>query len=193
MLSLAELPASPLAFLLEAHTTRTPSLLLVAGASGAGKTAWCGAIEAYAREQHWIVAGLLSPRVMDNGYKVAIDLQDLHSGERRRLATRTQSIIEGTELMPPGGIMAGAWSFDPRTIQWGNDVLSAVTNPDLLIIDELGPLEFRRQQGLQGALKLLDAWRGNLVCVAIRPSLVGAARMRWPWSRLLVVGEDEHD
>lgn len=193
MHSLPKLPtpssAPPLAFLLDAHRSRTPTLLLVTGPSGSGKTSWCKNVVDFARDHHWSVAGLMSPAVMVDGQKVGIDLHDLRSNQRRRLATRTKSIVDGHETMPTGGVMTGAWSFDPRTLGWGNDILANLTCPDLLIIDELGPLEFRQRQGLQAAMRLIDAWRCNLTCVAIRPLLIGAARMRWPWSHILVVGE----
>lgn len=182
---------SHLAFLLEAHATRTPSLLLLTGPSGGGKTTWCRALQQFAGEHDVSVAGLLSPAVMDGGQKIAIDLEDLGSGERRRLATRTQLILDGAEEMPPGGVMTGDWSFDPETIRWGNSALASLACPDLLIIDELGPLEFRQKQGLQAGLKLIDSWRCSLICATIRPALMGAARMRWPWSQILVVGEEE--
>jgi nucleoside-triphosphatase len=165
-------------------------LLLVTGPSGTGKTTWCQSVVSFAREEGWSIAGLMSPPVMVDGRKAGIDLYDLQSDRRRRLATRTDSILAGREAMPPGGVTVGDWSFDPRTLRWGNDILANIANPDLLIVDELGPLEFRQQQGLQAAMRLIDAWRCNLICVAIRPSLIGAARMRWPWSHILVVGED---
>lgn len=199
MKSLAEGQASPLAFLIEAHLSRTPTLLLVTGPRGAGKTTWCHNLVTFAREHNWSVAGLLSPAVMAGDRKMGIDLHDLKGDQHRRLATRTQSILVGDDAIPPGGVTNGQWSFDPHTICWGNQLLSTIARPDLLIIDELGPLEFRQGQGLQAGLKLIDAWRSNLICVTIRPSLIGVARMRWPWSHILVVEEsplteeDSHD
>lgn len=184
------LPAlTPLAFLLDVHANRTPSLLLLTGASGAGKTTWCQALSAFARRQGWAVAGLISPPVIENGCKTAIDLQDLQSGQRRRLATHTEKRHQS-----PTTVATGNWSFDPHTIRWGNRILAdpqfkipitkSASLPDLLIIDELGPLEFRQGQGLQAAFSLIDVWRCSLICVTIRPSLIGAARMRWPWSHI---------
>jgi nucleoside-triphosphatase THEP1 len=183
------MPASPLAFLLEAYQTHAPSLFLVTGPSGAGKTRWCRAVIDAAEAQQWAIAGLLSPAVLDGGKKVGIDLLDVRGGERRPLATRLAQRDGDGEM----GIVTGRWSFNATTIAWGNQVLRAITARDLLIVDELGPLELRQQQGFQVALSLLDAWRYRLACVTIRPSLVGAARMRWPWSRLVVVGENDDD
>lgn len=179
------------AVFLENHADRTPSLLLVTGPSGAGKTVWCRALQTEAVAHGLSVAGLLSPPVMAGGHKIGIDLEDLGSGERRRLATRTQVLLDGNEPLPPGGVTTGDWSFDAEVVRWGNDVLATVRCPDVLIIDELGPLEFRQGKGLQAAMRLIDSWRCNLICVTIRPGLIGAARMRWPWSQILVVGDPQ--
>src|SRR5690606_13436147 len=81
-------PSPSPAFLLEAYQQREPSLLLIAGPSGTGKTSWCAAATRLARAHALPVSGLLSPAVMDGLHKRAIDLLDLNTGERRRLAQR---------------------------------------------------------------------------------------------------------
>lgn len=187
-------PASPLAFLSEAYNTRAPSLFLITGPSGSGKTTWCQTVESLARQQDWTLSGLLSPSIMKGGQKVGIHLLDLRSGERRRLAWRRGTAPEDRdEAVGSHGITTGDWDFDAQVLAWGNRVLSRTTQREFVLIDELGPLEFRQRQGLQAGLKLLDEWRYRLACVTVRPSLVGAARMRWPWSRLVILDEDQHD
>lgn len=191
MISLKDMPASPLAFLLEAYNTRAPSLFLVTGSSGSGKTYWCQQVVQYARRHEWTVAGLLAPPVMEGANKIGIDLEDLSSDERRRLAMRL-SADNGQEEATTG-VTTGCWKFDHNVITWGNAVLRNITSPDLLVVDELGPLEFRQRQGLQSAFPLIDGWRYRLACITARPSLVGAVRMRWPWSQVVVLGDEDHD
>ena len=180
------MPASPLACLLEAYQAKAPSLFLLMGPSGSGKTSWCQAAARLAGGRRWSVAGLLSPAVMVDGRKARIDLLDLGSGERRRLATH-QEVLAGDETAA-GGVITGNWHFDPQTLAWGNSMLAGIGRCDLLIIDELGPLEFRQRQGLQAGLALLDA-RQHLACVTIRPSLADAAQRRWPWGQLITLTE----
>lgn len=179
-------PAPPLAFLSEAYNTRAPSLFIVTGPSGSGKTKWCQSAVDYARQRHWPVAGLLAPPVMESGQKIGIDLLDLSSGQGRRLATLKGAALNNDDFLR-GDVSTGDWNFSPETLAWGNSILKKTTRADFVIVDELGPLEFRQRQGLQAGLELLDAWRYRLACVTIRPTLVGAARMRWPWARLVIL------
>jgi nucleoside-triphosphatase THEP1 len=132
---------------------------------------------------------------MNGRYKVAIELLDLSTGERRCLAQRTglpaaQAQL-GEDRVP--GIVTGSWRFDPATIAWGNSVLERTKVTELVIIDEIGPLEFEQGKGLQAALRLLDASRYRLACVTLRPSLVVTARRRWPWSQVVIVKDDSND
>jgi nucleoside-triphosphatase len=152
----------------------TPRICIVTGGRGAGKSAWCGALAREARARGLQVAGLWSPAALTEGEKTGIDLVDLAADETRRLAVlRTDDAA---------AVATGKWAFDPDVIAWGNAALAAVGAPDLLIVDELGPLEFERGQGLTQGLRLIDARSYRLACVVIRPELLAAAVERWPGS-----------
>ncbi|GAB4476187.1 MAG: NTPase [Anaerolineae bacterium] len=151
------------------HTT----LILVTGLSGSGKTTWCARLAEEATARGLRVAGLLCPAVFTAEGKAAIDVVDLITGERRRLAD-----LRGVETHLP---TVGEWQFYPEVIAWANHALRDLPNPDLLIIDELGPLEFKHHDGFLTALSLLDARHHRAACVVVRHSLLSQARARWPW------------
>ncbi|NLF64558.1 MAG: hypothetical protein GX579_08130 [Chloroflexi bacterium] len=182
-------PASMLAFLLEAHNLQAPSLFLVTGSSGAGKTSWCAAVVRLARAHSLPIGGLLSPAIMSGSDKIAIDLLDLSSGERRQLAQRLTLPARLSTHDP----VTGHWRFDLATIAWGNRVLGKIAMDGLVIIDEMGPLEFEQQQGLQGGLHLVDTGRYRVACVTVRPALLHAARTRWPHAQVVAVGDESDD
>lgn len=148
------------------------SLALLTGGRGAGKTRWCEAFARAGREVGLAVSGLVSPAVLARGEKTGIDLLDVASGQRRRLAERARADLPGTEGL--------GWRFDPETLALGNALLARIATCDLLLVDELGPLEFGRGSGLTAAFALLDASRYRLAVVVLRPALVAAARARWP-------------
>ncbi len=154
-----------------------PHLFLITGLSGAGKTTWCGEVVQRARARGLRVAGLWSPAVLADGRKIGIDMVDLHTLERRRLAN-----LRGKEATAVSTIQ---WAFDEAVIAWGNAVLAHLPESDLLVIDELGPLEFMRGEGLLAGLQVIDNGRYRVACVVIRPSLLPEAQARWPHAHII--------
>lgn len=155
-------------------------LILITGNSGAGKTAWCRALIERALAVGITPSGLLSPAVFESGEKIAIDLIDLPQNTRMRLAIRP-------DHQPAGFHFKGSlnWMFNDQALAWGNEILQRLDKTDLLILDELGPLELLENDGLTKALKLVDDRQYCLACVVVRPSLLATALERWPWGEVL--------
>ncbi|MCE1254946.1 MAG: hypothetical protein LWX83_15540, partial [Anaerolineae bacterium] len=65
------------------------------------------------------------------------------------------------------------WNFETDALVWQNQCLSRAYPTDLLVIDELGPLEFERGLGLQSAFQLLKAGLYQMALVIVRPEYVG--------------------
>jgi nucleoside-triphosphatase len=164
--NLRNLTDSLLASLLfEKHSDR---LLLLTGPSGSGKTTLCSQLVSSAREAGLLVGGILCPAVFEDGKKVAIDQLDISSGERQRLGVRSY-----------GENTVGCWQLDERVIARGNQVIASLRDEDLIIIDELGPLELEEGYGYEQALPLLDEGRYHRAVVVVRPALLPLARVRW--------------
>ena len=158
---------------------------LISGGRGAGKTTLCAAVIGRAQAAGWDVAGLLSPAVVTGGRKTAIAALDLRRGERRLLA-RARAAAAG-EQDGESPIRTRAWSFDPAVLAWGDRVLQAAVPCDLLVVDELGTLEFERGQGWLSGLAALDSGRYRQALAVIRPELLAAAQARWPAAQLVAV------
>jgi nucleoside-triphosphatase len=171
-------PASALARIADA-SLYAPQLIIVTGESGTGKTTRCARLIEDARQRGLTVNGLLSPAVLVDGQKIGIDLVDLASGEQRRLATLRDQIDPAA--------LTRRWRFDDSVVEWGNRVLYALTPANVLVIDELGPLEFVGEGGFQAGLAILDMSRFDLACVVVRPSLIPDACLRWPSAHVMCV------
>jgi iron complex transport system ATP-binding protein len=158
-------------------------IFLVTGLSGAGKTTWCAQLAHLAEELALSVRGLLSPGVYQNGQKIAIQARAIESQEERQLATLGD--MQSGELSTP------RWRFKSETVSWANEILQNIDSSDLLIIDELGPLELLRGEGLTAGVRLVDKGHYKAACVVVRSSLVPKALQRWPDARVVsgVVGE----
>jgi len=166
---------------------QTNSLVLVTGKRGAGKTSWCLELSRLARLWRLQPVGLLSPPVFQDGRKVSIDLLNIATGERRRLAERRN----GDRADERPAMQTANWHFDIEVLSWGNRILEQIHDSELLILDELGPLELLDEKGLMAGTKAVDARRYRLGCIVVRPSLLQAACERWSWGEVMYLGERE--
>jgi nucleoside-triphosphatase len=159
----------------------TSMLTLVSGPSGSGKSAWCSQLAEKSRADGLSVGGLLSIPVFIGERKVGIDFQDLVSGQRRRLANPRTETSEGP--------MTSGWCFNQQTLRWGNRILRTLPDCDIIIIDELGPLEFILGDGLQEGIRIIDSRKLPEMYVVVRSELIPQATKRWPWAQVINVGE----
>lgn len=139
------------------------TLVLLIGAPGAGKTAACTQLVDQAEQRGWTCAGILSPAHFSGGLKSGIDVLELRTGARRRLAETTA---------PVRGPAAGRYRFHAAALAWGAQRLAEIASCDLLIVDEIGPLELERGEGWTNAIGILRAGHYSLAVATIRPALV---------------------
>jgi nucleoside-triphosphatase len=170
-------------FFQESHFVNDTTLLIVTGDRGAGKTGFCTRLIELARSAGWQIAGVLSLAVFEHGEKIGIDVIDLRTNERRRLADRFNPAHYGPHTP--------RWSFHAEAVAWGNAVLNAASPCDLLVVDELGPLEFERGEGWQAGLAAIAARNYRWGVVVIRPELLGVALQRWPPARVIEISDTE--
>lgn len=83
--------------------------------------------------------------------------------------------------------MTERWVFNEDVLTWGNQVLADTDGCDLLLVDELGPLEFNRGQGWQNGLQAIDKGEYKIAVVVIRPALVETAVKRWPHAHVMEI------
>lgn len=150
-------------------------LIIVTGDRGCGKTRLCQRLAAAARAAGWDVAGVLSPAHVIGGRKVAFDGVDLRRGERRQLAQRADEDAP-FEL---------GWKFDAAAMAWANEALRTAVPCDLLLVDELGPLEFEQGKGWTAGLTAIASGGYRHAVVVVRPELVKMALAAWPQAQLI--------
>jgi nucleoside-triphosphatase THEP1 len=125
------------------------------------------------------IVGVITPAVFEGGTKTAIDtwlLPKKSEDDTFRFANKNKE--EGPH-----------WKFLPEAIDAINMHLAKLAkkveqnpklqNSQMLIIDELGFLEFERDEGLIEAMRILDEGVFNEALIVIRPSLVKTAKARW--------------
>jgi nucleoside-triphosphatase THEP1 len=144
-------------------------IVLLTGERETGKTHLCQRVVEEARLRGYACAGVLSRALFEGGEKVGINLVDVASSEERPLATADQV---------PDRVRWGRYRFIPSTLAWGAELLCGATPCDLLVVDELGPLELERGQGLVKALDVLVEGGFGVALLVIRPALVDEVRRR---------------
>ena len=165
--------------------TGSRAMLLIAS-SGLGKTTACRRAVEQAQARGLRASGVLSLPVYQDGVKTAIALRDI-AGEQERILARAHHDGEGPRV--------GVWTFDPASVVWGQQVLASLPPCDLLVIDEIGPLELEMGQGLTNALDALRRADYRLALVTLRPALAGevAARLGGLQVSTLTLDEQTRD
>ncbi len=160
-----------------------PRLWMLTGARGAGKTTFCRSLAAHARLRGWDVAGLLSPATFEGEGKTGILAEDVRTGETHTLASAYPR--------PAFDLQFGKWHFDRSTLAWGNQVIESSIPCNLLIVDELGPLELTHQGGWQAALDVLSGVGYQVAMVVIRPELQVLARRFLSFSETITINRTQ--
>lgn len=128
-----------------------------------GKSTVCREAAARARAGGHACGGIVTLSRPDGSR----DVLDVGSGDVRRL-----TLAPGAS----GGVVQGRFRFDPRVVAWGNGLLAAAVPCDLLVVDELGPLEIERGAGWVRAFDVLREGDFALAVVVVRPELVARAQ-----------------
>ena len=101
---------------------------------------------------------------------------NLRTGERRRLA----EYVGCEEGEPIGGGVAGrfSWQFVGDSVRWGRHELErcATGNADLLVVDQIGPLELVAGSGWSNAVDALLKARFGLALVVVNPLVLEELR-----------------
>jgi len=159
--------------------TPEPTLMIVTGWRNTGKTTFCQLMIEAARERNLSVSGILSPGVFENYQKIRIDMEDLRTGEKRVLAQKGNN--------PESEYDLPSWFFEKENLSWGNTIFEQAVPTDLLIVDELGPIELEQNKGWVSALQALDSGQYQIAITVIRSELMPHARKRWPNAQIITL------
>ena len=142
--------------------------LLVVGEPGSGKTSWCREYIDWRRKSGSTIGGILCPAIEQQGQRVGSNALDLLTGQEVPFARLSSHgcVKEGERVgdytISKVGILFACGAIE-RAVE---------SSCDLVVIDEVGPLELRGN-GLMPAVELALASAVNLL-VIVRSSLIEA-------------------
>jgi nucleoside-triphosphatase THEP1 len=154
---------------------RSGLIYVVTGEKGAGKSTVCSRVARGAAERGLSVGGILTERGGAEGPRPPRRVVDLRSGESRPFGSQDRAPGRGgaaTAPTPTTDPLTPGWEFESGVLPWVNEVLERATPCDLLVIDELGPLELLGGRGWTKALSVLRRREYAAALVACRPSLL---------------------
>ena len=147
-------------------------LVVLYGARGNGKTTFLMKVVPHLIQQCYCVSGVISPAIFKDNVKTGINIRNLSTGEERILAIRRNN--ENLQDATPG------YEFNELNLLWGNEILRDAVPTDILIIDELGPLEIKFQKGWQFGVEAVESGNYDLCIVVLREELHTFVRDGWP-------------
>lgn len=140
-------------------------IILLSAERGTGKSTACLRLLDLAQAAGLTAGGIVAPAVYDaDGVKIGIDVVDVAGSERRALAVVERDAARAT---------VGQYRFDPQAEAWALGVLlQSLDRPlDLVIVDEIGPLELVQGRGYAPVLERLMTARCHGAIVLVRASL----------------------
>jgi nucleoside-triphosphatase THEP1 len=172
-------------------------IYVLTGERGSGKSTVCAKVAREAAQGGLTVAGILTERGEDPGPGSARRVVDVRTWESWRFGSQdTEHGRDGlpavaAPLAPPVAApdAAGAtpgisdpltpgWKFDSGVFSWANEVLSRSTPCDLLVIDEVGPIELLGGRGWVKAVEAVCSGDYHLALVVCRPALLAQLEER---------------
>ncbi len=161
-------------------------IYVITGAKGSGKSTVCARVAREAAKSGLTVRGVLtergdvedpaSPRrVVDlrTGESRPFGSQNRERGRSHRQDARQETTVNQAGTSDP---LTPGWDFYSGVFEWVTEFLSRATPCDLLVIDELGPLELLGGRGWASALEFVRSQAYGIALVVCRPQLIDVLR-----------------
>jgi len=153
---------APSNYLIQNDFTSKPSLTIIVGDAGAGKTPWIKQLIELLRNKGETVDGLISIKNQESADKWHHDLIRISTNELRNLTTMDEINTN---------VKIGKFYFFEDSINWGNDQLKSIKFSDWIFVDEIGLLEFDGAGLLPGLQSAATNFSGHLV-ITLRATLL---------------------
>ena len=146
-------------------------IIIVTGAIGIGKTTVCRKLIETLRSRGYTCGGILTYKAADK----SIIVEDIQSGEKKTLAS-VKNVYHGPRTVK--------YSFNPKAIDFGIRAIDKGTTTTILLVDEIGHLELRRE-GFIKVLELIKVGKVKHCILVIRTELLHAFLPQLPAAPLV--------
>jgi len=160
---------------LERRDKKMLPIIIISGNIQQGKTTFVRKVINRLERQNIEIGGIMSNVEYDGDQRVGYTLENLKSGEKIQLC----NIAENKEWKKQG-----KFYFNPDAVIQGNEILGFDnSNPDLIVIDEIGPLEVKSGGWAPSIQKIAEEAKAPMLWV-VRDSLVNKISRKWPVGKI---------
>ncbi|MGA2822324.1 MAG: nucleoside-triphosphatase [Bacteroidales bacterium] len=162
----------------EKDHTKRPSILIITGEIGQGKTTYTQNLVKLFQEKGYRVGGFLAIGIHENDKRTGFDLLDIRNSRQFELCRDTPH---------KNRIKSGNYYFNRAALADGNELiaLNNLEEMQLVVIDEVGPMEMKNQGWAESITRLCQSgWLTQLWVV--RKSLVEKATRKWNTGNVFV-------
>ena len=154
-------------------------IFIITGEVGSGKTLLISNLLAEISKLGIKAAGIYSPARFENGEKTGIFVVDISSGLDKLLATHQPGWDPDNPIRE--------WKMDPVVLKSGDALLRNSVPTTVLIIDELGFLEFEKNTGWVSAFEILEKGAFEIAIIVVRSSLLDQALAKWENAQVIYI------
>jgi len=160
-------------------------VIMITGDVGQGKTTFLLELIDVLKSGQLDLAGFIARGIHKNDDRVGYDLEDLASGKTCEFIRKERTA---------GWFRHGKYYFSPEGVKFGTAILEQVDrdNTDLLIIDEIGPVELKGKGWSDAITKLVKETRMMQLWV-VRSHILKRVIRNWKIGDIMIidVGEDD--
>ncbi len=157
------------------------NIVIITGEVRSGKTLLISNVIPEINKLGMKATGVYSPARFKGGKKTGIYLVDISSQKKELLA----NYQPGWDPENP----KREWKMDPEVLQWGDMIIRNSVPTSVLIIDELGFLEFEKNLGWTSAFDILEDGEYRIAIVVVRNGLLKQALAKWDSAKVIYMDE----
>lgn len=134
-------------------------IFIISGKIDSGKTTFLKNLITNLQEKHIKVGGIYSQKIMQNGERIGYDIVDIETNKQELFLRKNQGETN-FERIGPFNIFPNAFSLGINSLKPENN-----TENKLVVIDEIGKLEFSNKAWAESLVDLLKFQKNHLLLV----------------------------
>ncbi|MCK5822653.1 MAG: hypothetical protein KAG95_01525 [Bacteroidales bacterium] len=169
----------------KSHISNNQKIYIITEDEHKGKTTFVKNLVSKLLTKGLNIQGFIAEAVINNKTLSGYNLKNLHNNEKMQLITKEQH---------DDWLKLGPYYFNSEGFDFGNNILSNknITNADLIVIDEIGPLELSENGWFNQINNLLTVNSVSMIWV-VRKSIIKEVIEKWKISNYEIINISLHN